>query len=273
MLGSYVVVWTQDSVYLGSYVGSSSQGWRFDLMGRNCGLIGPGAAVVFANAAFWISPDRQFWTMPLGGAPIPIDCPIREDFADNLSASQADKIVASSIGEFGEVRWDYPDARDGIENSRYIVLQVSGSDAGAWSRGVQARTAMVDAGPSLYPCGVTYDGNIYWHERGTSADGGAMSGYIQTADMYLDPNVTAMIRGVWPDFESQVGPTYVTIETRFKPQGDVTTKGPYTMAVGDDKVDVRAKGRLANVKISSSSAPSEWRLGRIMLDVVQTGQR
>lgn len=273
VIGQYVLAWTTSGVFLGTYVGSSSQGWRFDQIGRNCGLIGPNAAVIFGQTAYWISPDRQFWTLPLGGVPLPIECPVREDFADNLAASQADKIVASSIAEFGEIRWDYPDARDGYENSRYVVLQVAGSDVGAWSRGVMARTAMVDAGPSNYPCGVTYAGNIYWHERGNSADGGALSGYIETADMYLDPNVTAMVRSVWPDFENQVGACDITITTRFKPQGDETVKGPYAMGVGDDKVDVRTKGRLARIRISSESAPSEWRLGRLVIDAAVSGRR
>lgn len=273
VIGQYVLAWTTSGVFLGTYVGSSSQGWRFDQIGRNCGLIGPNAAVIFGQTAYWISPDRQFWTLPLGGVPLPIECPVREDFADNLAASQADKIVASSIAEFGEIRWDYPDARDGYENSRYVVLQVAGSDVGAWSRGVMARTAMVDAGPSNYPCGVTYAGNIYWHERGNSADGGALSGYIETADMYLDPNVTAMVRSVWPDFENQVGACDITITTRFKPQGDETVKGPYAMGVADDKVDVRTKGRLARIRISSESAPSEWRLGRLVIDAAVSGRR
>jgi hypothetical protein len=117
-----------------------------------------------------------------------IPCPIRKDFADNLSPSQWDKIVASSIAEFNEVRFDYPDARDGFENSRYVALCVDGPDLGSWYRGQMARTAMVDAGPHAYPIGVTFDGHVYWHEKGASADGAALAWSLSTANLYLDEN-------------------------------------------------------------------------------------
>lgn len=272
-VGDYAYVWTNAALFFGTYVGSTAQGWRFVPIGQNCGLIGPNAAAVFGQTMFWISPDRQFWTCQLGGVPAPIDCPIREDFADNLAASQGDKIVASTITEFGEVRWDYPDSRDGYENSRYVALQVSGSDAGAWSKGVMARTAMVDAGPSAYPLGVTYAGNIYWHERGQSADGSAMSGYIETADMYLDPSVLMLVRGVWADIQEQVGACSITLTGRYKPQGDERTIGPYAMAVSEDKTDLRLKARLIKVKFSANSAPAFFRLGKPVFDAVPAGKR
>ena len=40
---------------------------------------------------------------------------VRKDFADNLAPGQFDKIVASSISQWREIKWFYPDQRDGIE--------------------------------------------------------------------------------------------------------------------------------------------------------------
>ena len=111
-----------------------------------------------------------------------IACPIRRDFAQELAASQGDKIVASSNAEFGEVRFDYPDRRDGYENSRYLAVAVSGPDAGSWHRGVMARTAFVDAGPSAYPIGAAYDGAVFLQEKGRSADGGAPADFFSALE-------------------------------------------------------------------------------------------
>ncbi|WP_374576121.1 hypothetical protein [Phenylobacterium sp.] len=273
VVGEYVLAWTNHGLFLGAFVGSTSQGWRFDQIGRNCGLIGPNAAVVFGQTAFWISPDRQFWSCQLGGAPTPLDCPIRDEFAGNLAASQADKVVASSVTEFGEVRWDYPDARDGLENSRYVVLQVSGADAGVWSRGRMARTAMVDAGPSLYPLGTAFDGQVYWHERGQSADGAAMSAYIATGDLYLSEEEVAMLAQVWPDASGQVGGLTITDTYRFDPQGAVFAEASGVIAPGERKVDLRATGRLHRLRFEVNSSPAYFRLGRIMLDARPAGRR
>lgn len=270
VIGPYLLVWTSHSLFLGTYVGALNQVWRFDRVGEKCGLIGPNAAVVVGQAAFWIGPDLQFYRYSLGGAAQSIECPIRESFASNLTPSQADKIVASSTSTFSEVRWDYPDAREGTENSRYMLLSLKD---GSWSRGIMARSAFVDAGPSEFPIGVTPQGVAFWHERGQSADGGAFSWFLRSADAYLDENNITFARGLWPDLADQIGPVNVTLTTRLVPQGDTRTFGPYTMAVGEDRVDFRASGRLFNIEFSGSSAPTSARLGKIAFDLVAAGKR
>jgi hypothetical protein len=272
-VGKYLLVWTSHSLFLGTYYGQVTKVWEFTKVGDKCGLIGPNAAVVVGSTAYWPSPDRQFHAYSLGGAVQAIACPIRGDFADNLAASQADKIVGSSIAEFSEVRWDYPDDRDGYENSRYVAACVEGPDIGKWYRGEMARTAMVDAGPSSYPIGTTYAGNIYFHEKGQSADGAALSGYIETAEFYLDDDKTVLLREFWPDIADQVGPLTLTIKTRIYPQGDVTEWGPYTLTPGLSKQDMKISGRYFRFKLAFNSAPARSRLGLLTVDVKTRGRK
>jgi hypothetical protein len=273
MCGPCMLVWTGDALFLGTFVGALNQPWRFERVGRNCGLIGPNAAVIVGQTAFWASPDRQFYSYSLGGQPEPIPCPIRRDFAEELAASQGDKVVASSNAEFSEIRFDYPDRRDGYENSRYLALAVSGPDAGAWHRGVMARTAFVDAGPSAYPIGATYDGAVFLHEKGRSADGAAFPWFIETADSYLDPEATLLIRGLWPDFKDQVGPVTVTASTRLYPQGPTTASQAVTMATHDPKADLLLNGRLFALRFSGESAPTGCRIGQPTFDAAPAGGR
>ena len=274
VMGQYLLIWTSNSLFLGTYLGQLNQVWRFDKVGDHCGLIGPNAAVVVGQTAYWISPDRQFWAYGLGGAPQAFPCPIRTEFDENLAASQADKIVASSISAFSEIRFDYPDARDGegLENSRYLSVPVSGPDQGSWSKGEMARTAFVDAGPSLYPAGVDPDGQAYWHERGGSADGSALSWFVESADQYLSEETGMMVRCVWPDVKDQTGPVTMTITTRERPEGSERSAS-YVIAPTDDKVDTRISGRLARFRFAGSASPTAWRLGRMILDLVSTGTR
>jgi hypothetical protein len=270
VIGSSLLVWTNHSLFLGTYVGSLAQPWRFDRIAGNCGLIGPNAAVVVNQAAYWLGLDGQFYRYGLGGGVESIPCPIRDDLFDNLTPAQADKIVVSSTSRFSEVRWDYPDARDGTENSRYVALSLVGQ---GWFRGRMARTAMVDAGPSRDPIGVTAGGNVYWHERGQSADGQPLSWSIETADQYLSEEQTALVLGLWPDVKRQVGPIKVSVTSRFKPQGEETTKGPYPMVAGENKVDFRASGRLFRLKFDGASVPCFARFGQIAVDLAPAGER
>jgi hypothetical protein len=273
VVGKNILVWTSDALWLGTYVGSVTQVWRFDKVGAKCGLIGPGAATVVESTAYWAGPDRDFHAYSLGGAVSSIECAIREDFNNNLAASQSDKIIASSVTEYGEIRFDYPDSRDGHENSRYISLCIEGTDAGAWHRGVMARTAMTDAGPTSYPCGVTYAGNVYWHEKGYSADGAAMAGFIESASIYLDENVVMRVRSCWPDISEQIGAFNLTVSGTFFPQGDAVSVGPFALAAGQDSVDFDLKARLFRIRLAWNSAPAKGRIGRFTFDAKAGGRK
>lgn len=272
MCGTGLLIWTGDALFLGTFVGALNQPWRFDRVGRNCGLIGPNAAVVVGQAAYWVSPDRQFYRYTLGGQAEPVPCPIRRDFAEELAASQGDKIVASSNAEFSEIRFDYPDRREGYENSRYLALALSGQDAGAWHRGVMARTAFVDAGPSAYPIGVTYNGEVYLHEKGRSADGASFSWFIESADSFLDPESTLLVRGLWPDFKDQIGPVTVSVAARRYPQAADPTLATTAMAPGDASADLLLSGRLFRVQFSGDSAPTGCRIGTPTFDAAPAGK-
>jgi len=265
-------VWTSDELFQGSYTGALDLPWGFQRVGMNCGLAGPNAAKVVGQTAFWASQDRQFYSYSLGGEPQVLPCPIRVDYADNLAAAQADKIVASSNAEFSEVRWDYPDSRDGYENSRFVRLCVSGPDAGAWSQGIQARTAFVDAGPTRFPIGVTYGGNVYYHETGNSADAGQLSWFIETAAQLVDVDWRLLVKSIWPDFQDQVGPITVIIKSREHPQGDVTTFTSRAMSPDDMKADLWITGRIFQIRFEGMASPSYMRLGRPVFEAEPAGK-
>jgi hypothetical protein len=269
-LGPYILVWTDNALYLGTFIGDPSQTWRFDLVASNCGLMGPNAVVVVNQTAYWPSPAGQFYTGGPAGV-LPLPCTVRNEFIDNLTPSQLDKVVASSCGQFSEIRFDYPDARDGFENSRFVTMNTID---GAWSRGIEARSAYVDAGPSVSPIGVSPAGDVYFHERGKTADGGALSSFIESADTYIDGDCRQMrINEVQPDFEDQVGALTMTVKTRSFAQGEVDEWDPITLAPGETFQDFRAEGRFVRVRLEASSVPSSWRLGRLMFDVTETGRR
>lgn len=271
MFGSYVAVWTENSVYIGQFLGDPGQTYRFDLVATNCGLIGQNAVTVINQVAYWITPDGQFYSWAIGTPPAPIRCPIRTDFRENLDQAQATKIVCTGIGAFNEVWWLYPDSRDGNENSRYVAFSIAD---GTWFRGQLARTAAIDSGAVANPLMVTSTGMVYSHETGNSADGAALSYFIETADQYLGEDENwLLVRGIWPDFKDQLGPIDVTINVRPYPQGTATTKGPYALSPGTERRDFMATGRVASVKFSGNSSPAYVRFGKPTFDVVGTGQQ
>lgn len=270
-LGPHIFAWTDNSLYRGVFVGDPSQTWRFDLVDSGCGLIGPNAAVVVGQVAYWIAPDTQLYACPLDGAPQVLKCTVRKAFTKNLAASQADKIVASRCAAFSEIRFDYPDARDGYENSRYISVCTKN---GAWAKGQMARTAYVDAGPAVSPIGVSPAGAIYWHERGNSSDGDCFCWFLESASQYISGERRCLrVNDVEPDFLDQVGPVNLTVFTREFAQDPDEAWDPITLAPGEQFQDFRAEGRFIRVRFEGEAVPSFVRFGRISFDTMETGQR
>lgn len=131
---------------------------------------------------------------------------------------------------------------------------------------------MVDAGPSTFPCGVTFGGNVFWQERGTSADGQPFSWFIESADQMVGEDRVFRVGSCWPDFKNQLGAIILSLTTRFKPQG-VESSRTYSIAPSDEKIDVRAKGRYLRLKFSGNSSPTGGRLGAPVFEIIISSRR
>lgn len=270
-VGYSIFAWSDSALYRGEYLGDPTQPWRFDPIGQNCGLIGQGAAVVVGQTAYWLATNGQLYTCALGGEPRQIESPLVVDMFENLAAAQADKITCAHIAGFNEVRWHYPDARDGNEVSRYIALSLNSANGG-WSRGLTDRAAITGASPAPYPIAVDGAAAVaYYQERGHTDDGAAFAASIESADQFIGNAEQLMfIRGFWPDFQGQTGPISLWIITRTDPQGPETTFGPFVMGPQQRKVDFRVSARIARVRIESNSAPNYWRMGAPSFDAIPT---
>jgi hypothetical protein len=268
-MGDYCLVWTSTSLFLGTYVGDPGQTWKFERQGQNCGAISPGAPVVRGQNCMWIAPDKTFWTYSLGGAPVLTPSPIRLMFEQYLAAGQDDKIVGSTVSTYGEMQWFYADSRDGLECSRALVI-----GPGGWSRDLLKRSAYVDAGPHVSPVGVAPDGTVYWHEKGQSADGAPLVGFIESTDFYLgEADGGVLINGLKPDFKNQVGVIQLTIFGREDPQSIERTHGPWALQPGQSRRSFRIATRIARVRFDFNSAPCFARGGKPEFDVQAIGGR
>lgn len=275
MVGQYVGVWTDRGLFMGDFLGDPGQTYRFDMQTSSAGLCGPNAVQVYNKRAWWITRDYQFYAWSPGEAPVLVPCPIRDDFKDNISTGQFEKIAATSISQYGEIWWFYPDDRDGSENSRYISLNTAvGLDSPLiWSRGTLARTAATDSGPTRHPIMVSADSYIYSHEDGSDANGGALAWSVTFQLAYLDEGGRfVLVKGIEPDFKSQIGAVSLSLALRKYPQSNARSKGPYTLAPSAGRKHFLASGRVAELTFSGNSAPSFAGFGKPVLLAEPTAQ-
>ena len=271
-LGPYVLVWTNVGLYMGQYLGAPEQTYRFDLVALNCGLIGPNAVQIVGQTAVWIGTDKQFRIWAPGTQPRILECPIWHDFADNLDASQAAKVVLGELSKFREVWVHYPDARDANpgENSRYLALSfdIAAGVGREWFRGEMERSAFVDAGVATYPIGVDPDSRVWYHEHPAGAD---VSWSIRTADTYIEEGERAAeIQRFIPDFEEQDNSLSLTLHMRKDPRSAAVARGPHTITTTATRKDFRAAGRIMSVELSGTG---RMRMGKPLFEAVLRGER
>ena len=125
---------------------------------------------------------------------------------------------------------------------------------------------------------------MFEHEVGTNqvlANGttSAISAFIKSGDFDLDAGGDGeffiKVRRFIPDFKYLNGNCKVTLELRDYPaniqQG--SPLGPFTVSSTTDKVDTRARARLAAVKIENDGTDQSWRFGQFRFDIQPDGRR
>jgi hypothetical protein len=251
-----------------TYLGDPTLVYGVEMLGAGCGLIGANAAVEKDGAAFWMTPTGEFY-MYSGGTPSPIPCGVKRYVFDTLSIVQSEKVYAALNGVHNEVWWFYPDTRDGAECSRYVIYNYAEN---TWAVGAWNRTAWLDAGVMEHPISADTSGYLYYQERSNTADGGAITAYVESApiDMQDGDRLLSVLRAV-PDTEDMVGGMTLTFKTRLFPAGTETTSAAYPILSTTEKIDLRITARQISFRLDSASTPSFWRLGALRLDLRETG--
>jgi hypothetical protein len=266
------VVLTDTALYAMRFVPDPNVVYSFTEIASGCGLIGPNAVTQLAGVFFWMGSSGEFYQYD-GGFPMPLQCTLKRDVQDNLAWVQQDKIFAFPNAKNTEIWWLYPDARDGVECSRYVVYNVLDQ---TWSCGTFNRTSWVDAGIFQYPLAIDATGTIWFHEKGTSQDGGPRSWSITSAYFDLgDGNEQMRINGIQPDAGSLQGNYSIQIDTRIHNGAGILSRtfGPYNVTSATGKVSARANGQEAKLTFSANTAPTFWRLGAVRIDTTPVGRK
>ena len=83
------------------------------------------------------------------------------------------------------------------------------------------------------------------------------------------------MRRFLPNFKVLTGNNQVTLSVKdFPADSDVTTSlSPFTITSSTTKVDTRARGRYANIKIENTGVNESWRFGTFQVDLQPDGRR
>jgi hypothetical protein len=297
----YVLILTDTSAYLMQFVGPP---FTFSIrqVGSNCGCMGQNSIVYANGAVYWMSDSGGFFVFDgtvksLGS--------LVEDFVFQTNNGSpgfnfdngSELTLAAHNSLFSEIYWFYASA-----NSPYINKLVTYNySEGTWTTSSLARTSYEDAhvfgdpiatefSATLAPTTPIIQGvsngasRVFNHEIGTNevlADGtiNAIPAFIKSGDFDLDAQGDGeyfiKVRRFIPDFKYINGNAKVTLELRDYPANIQVGSplGPFTVTSSTDKVDTRARARLAAVKIENDGTNESWRFGQFRFDIQPDGRR
>ena len=302
----YILVLTDEAAYTMQFVGPP---FTFSIrqVGTNCGCIGLHAAVFVDGAVFWMGDSGNFFVFDgtVKTLPCTVDDFIFTTNGDSLGLNftNGEMVFAGHNSLFNEINWFYP-KNTSTQIDRLVTYNY---EEKSWSTGSLARTTYEDAHvlptptatqylPALTPNTPTVNGisnggsYVFAHEVGVNevlnltsnnTTSVVISSYIRSGDFDLDiegdGEYFIKIRRFIPDFKYLEGNAKVTLFFKAYPadsttaQG-LTTVGPFTISSTTDKIDTRARGRLASIKIENDAINDNWRYGVFRVDIQPDGR-
>ena len=125
--------------------------------------------------------------------------------------------------------------------------------------------------------GVTASGNnIYNNEPDGvfTANNEVLTSYIESADFDVqDGNAIMFMNKLIPDFDLSTGKLKVKLITKKYPESNSSITKEFDITEQTEKVNFRARGRQAKIRVSCSSQNSSWKWGSIRLGVQGDGGR
>jgi len=298
-----ILVWTDNALYAMKFVGAPFT-FGFEQVGTNCGLIGKNAAIEIDGVAYWMGNNGFF---SFDGTVNTLPCSVEDYVYDDIDTTKGQQICAGINNLFTEVIWWYPTA-SATFNDRYVVYNYGQDNAGLpmgnWYTATNVnsiRTTWIDSLVYPKPYATAFNSSntgtfpviqgetglgqtvFFEHEIGTdqiNPDGSttALTSFIESFSFSLQKDqseVFLAMRRFLPNFKVLTGNNQITISVKDFPAdpSSATTLSPFTITSSTTKVDTRARGRYANIKIENTGAGESWRFGTFQVDLQPDGRR
>ena len=272
-----IIIFTDTSVYSMQFVGAPLT-FSLNLINERSGLIGPKAAVTAATGVYFMSYGNFYL---YNGTVQELPCSVHNYVFGDLNQNQAYKIQAFTNNRHNEVGWFYPSASS-EEIDRYVIYNTQQK---IWYYGQLTRTVWLDSGVEPFPQAAE-GGYLYQHEIGFDDDGSAMTNvFVESSDFDIgDGDRFTQISALIPDIkflqDANSGSLNIVTKVRNFPGDTLTTDATSEISSTTQKVNLRARGRQAVVRVESNDDATGngnlsigWRLGDTRLDVNQDGRR
>jgi hypothetical protein len=266
------MIWTDDAIWSMKYVGEPYW-FGFDKLAGNCQLLSPMASTDVGGTVFWMGHGNFF---KYDGTVTPLQCTLQKDVftVDGLYAvdmRQREKTFCGTNDAHGEVIWLYQSVASTTgEVDRYVIYNYVED---IWYWGSIERTTWLDVSIVDSTLATGTDGYVYSHELGLTADNAPLDSFIESAPFDLeDGDKLLFVDRIVPDF-SLTGSVAISFTTREYPNAPEVVKGPYIVEPSTRKIDIRARGRQAKMRVEENETGSAWKLGKNRIRIRDNGKQ
>lgn len=272
-LGANVVVYKDNSIFIGTYVGAQAGVWRFDLVPGDIGCASNEAVVNIGTAHLFIG-DDDFYAFD-GSRPVPIGAPVRQWFFNRLDKTLRYTIAGMYDKTSGLVWWFYPSTASQGKLDSAIVYDPRTSRWGTADRNVELPIQIVLDGITYDNLGsfystyedlpnVAYD-SPFWvakspvpavigtdHRPYTLA--GAPGAWSFKTGLYGDDQAVSLVKRVNPRWVTR--PPAANMTSLFTmDEGIMTTTGvPIAMSANSGRFDILRSARWHAFKFDGSGS-------------------
>jgi|TARA_R110000772_G_scaffold60979_1_gene137441 hypothetical protein len=265
-------IFTDNSMWQMQFVGPPFT-FSFNQVGTNCGLISPHSGVDYDGRTYWMDYDNFY---VFDGTLRKLECTVRRYIFDNLNFDQKDKVFCGVNSEFTEIIWLYP-SKNSTECDSYVIFS---PEENYWTIGTCFWTTFADKTVfgNTITTGTTVGGSNLYNNEPTdiyTGNGQALKSVLESGDFEIDDGNSIMfLDRIIPDFDMSNGTIQFSISTKQYPEStEIITKGPFTIGSSTQKINLRARGRQARVKVSCESTGTKWRWGSVRVGVQPDGGR
>jgi hypothetical protein len=266
-------IWTDNALWLMQFSGPPFT-FKFTQAGTNCGLIAQHAAVDYNGVTYWMGFDNFY---KYDGSVRALDCTVRKYIFDRLNTKYQDKVFTGINSEFKEIIWLYASDESGVTDCDSYVIYSPENNYWTYGTGIFTTFADQQIFGNTITTGVSSNASRLYNNEPPdyfTANNNPITSFVESADFDIeDGDKILYMNKLIPDFDLSTGKLKVKIITKTYPESSESTTKEFEITQQTDKVNFRARGRQAKIRVSCSSQNASWQWGAVRIAVQPDGER
>jgi len=266
-------IWTDNSLWLMQFTGPPFI-FKFTQAGTNCGMIAQHAAVDYNGTTYWMGHDNFY---KYDGSVRALDCTVRKYIFDRLNTKYKDKVFTGINSEFKEIIWLYASSDEGVtECDSYVIFSPENN---YWTYGTGIFTTFADQqvfGNTITTGVSASENRLYDNEPEDyfTANNNAITSFVESASFDIEDGTKLLFMDrLIPDFDLSTGKLKVKVVTQQYPESSEKNTKEFDVTQLTEKVNFRARGRQAKIRVSCNSQNASWQWGAVRLGFKPDGER